>query len=223
MTDLRKEINEDEFNRFINNEIESKILSDRINTLNLRDKDVIMFYKDYLMDPFKIKDHFDTTRLFKCDTYINNKLINQHDTNFKVRVLDSTYNKIKILRELEKKFNLKKLDVEYANKGDINLLDSEFDLVKKVFRYTLKDKPLNYDSFKCLYVDMIKSITNKDIIINTPRRVNNKKINYYTLNMDYINTHMTLNKFYNQDMTGYDTDFNILLHKHLNKIDQFDQ
>ena len=102
-------------------------------------------------------------------------------------------------------------------------MDSEFDLVKKVFRYTLKDKPLNYDSFKCLYVDMIKSITNKDIIINTPRRVNNKKINYYTLNMDYINTHMTLNKFYNHDMTGYDTDFNILLHKHLNTNDQFDQ
>ena len=223
MTDLRKEINEDEFNKFINDEIESKILSDRINTLNLRDKDVIMFYKDYLMDPFKIKDHFDTTRLFKCDTYINNKLISQHDTNFKVRVLDSTYNKIKILRELEKKFNLKKLDVEYTNKGNINLLDSEFDLVKKVFRYTLKDKPHDYDTFKCLYVDMIKSITNKDIIINTPKRVNNKKINYYTLNMDYIDKHMTLNRFYNQDMTGYDTDFNILLHKHLNKNDQFEQ
>ena len=178
--------------------------------LSITSSDFI-FYKEYLMDPFKIKDHFNTTRLFKCDTYINAKLINQHESNFKVRVLDSTYNKIKILRELEKKFNIKKLDVEYKTKGDINLLDTEYELIKKVFRYNTKNKPTTYDTFKLLYVDMIKSITNKDIIINTRKRNGAVKISNYSLNMEYINNQLILNKFYNPDLKGYCPDFNLLL------------
>jgi len=217
MIDMRKEINEEEFNKFINDEIESKILTDRINTLNLTNKDDIIFYKDVIMDPFKIKDHFDTTRLFKSDMYIDMKLLNQNDKNFKVRNLDTTYNKIKILRELEKKFNIKKLDVEYKTKGDINLLDTEYELIKKVFRYNTKNKPITYDTFKLLYIDMIKSITNKDIIINTRKRNGAVKINNYSLNMEYINNQLTLNKFYNPNLKGYCSDFNLLLN--LNNTD----
>ena len=70
---------------------------------------------------------------------------------------------------------------------------------------------------------MIKSIANKDIIITSRVQINNKKINRYMLNMDYINKHMKLNRFYNHEMTGYDTDFNALLHKFITNNDIFDQ
>ena len=192
-----------------------EIIHKRIKILNI-DDDNLETYKDYLINPFILNDHLNTIRLFKTDGYIESKCLIQDTKNYKVRNLDSTYTKIRLLRQLEKKFMINFLDVQYQMKDNIELLDSEWNSIKRTFRFNTKDKPTDYDSFKIIYIQMIKSICGKSFINSKKCKesINKEIIRFvrYEINKDYLQENIGLYKFQNHALNG----FNDNLYKLLN-------
>jgi hypothetical protein len=207
ITELRTEINHNEFIEYVENNKASKILSDRCELLNIRTKEDKLKYETYLTDPFKLTNYLNLLKVFKPDSYINNKLERQSINNFKVRNLDTVYTKIKILREVESKFNIGCLDINYDITGDIAIEDSDWTSIKHVFRYETKDKPTTYENFRPLYVQMIKSICGKDFIKSIQKTINKQKVRCYEFNVDHLLENVELNKLSNVKLRGFNNKF----------------
>ena len=126
--------------------------------LNLpNDKTIMLQYKDIITDDKTLEHHLNLIRMLKTDEYINNKLSKIDGETFKVKTIDTVYNKIHIIRNFEKSFNLKPLQVDYKTSEPIEIKDELWAFVKKLFRST-KDKPVDMKEFKPIYISMIKNI-----------------------------------------------------------------
>ena len=68
--------------------------------------EVIAFYKDVLIDKYKIEEHDTIIRLFKSNEFIQGKLMQMQSVNFNERTMVNVYNKIKLIRDLEKEHNI---------------------------------------------------------------------------------------------------------------------
>ena len=73
-------------------------------------------------------------RLLKSDDYIKSKLNKIDGETFKVKTIDTIYNKIHIIRNFEKSFNLKPLQVDYKKSDAIEIKDELWALVKKTIQ-----------------------------------------------------------------------------------------
>jgi hypothetical protein len=216
MADLRTDIDDNFFNDFLNssnrNDDKYKVILDRIELLNLpiNNDEILTTYKEYLMNPHKLTTHLNIIRFFKTDHYIQVKLAIASEKNFKVKQFDNIYNKISIFRNLQTKFNLSLDMLNYINNDTVNFSDTEWDHIKKVFRYT-KEKPTTLFEFKPVYIQMIKSITDTQIIDSKRERNNGGKINIYKFNQDYLKEHIYLNSISNPNYFSYDPKYNSLL------------
>ena len=126
MTEATKEQKEKLFNEFV--EAENVNLNkftpivERMEFLNLpNDKTIIQKYKDVLTDDKTLEHHLNLIRMLKTDEYINNKLSKIDGETFKVKTIDTVYNKIHIIRNFEKSFNLKPLQVDYKTLEPIEI------------------------------------------------------------------------------------------------------
>ncbi len=66
---------------------------------------VLEQYKDVITDNKVLDNHLNLIRLLKSDDYIKSKLNKIDGEKFKVKTIDTIYNKIHIIRNFEKSFN----------------------------------------------------------------------------------------------------------------------
>ena len=71
--------------------------------------------------------------MLRTDEYNNNKLNKIDGETFKVKTIDTVYNKIHIIRTFEKSFYLKPLEVDYKKSEPIEIKDELWTFVKKIF------------------------------------------------------------------------------------------
>jgi len=215
MTDLRESIDNDLFDEFVEAENKGidkyKIIVDIMTLLNLPDdKDIIVKYKDYLMNPFILVDHLNIVRFFKTDRYIDSKVFVSTDNNFKVKQFNDVYNKIKIFRNLQFKFNIDINNLNYTENDNIIITDPEWKHIQQLFRYT-KAKPTNKTELKPVIIQMIKSITSKNTINDKQITINKAKQRIYKFNDDELKFNIELNEYSNPARFNYDTKFDKLL------------
>ena len=215
MTDLRESIDNDLFDEFVeaeNKGIEKyKIIVDRMTLLNLpEDKDIIVKYKNYLMNPFILVDHLNLVRFFKTDRYIDSKVFVSTDNNFKVKQFRDVYNKIKIFRNLQFKFNIDINNLNYTENDNIIITDPEWKHIQQLFRYT-KAKPTNKTELKPVIIQMIKSITSKNTINDKQITINKAKQRIYKFNDDELKFNIELNEYSNPTRFNFDAKFDKLL------------
>ena len=68
--------------------------------------DLLLTYKDIIIDTYKIEEHDNIIRLHKSDEFINGKLRQSQCLNFSERTMVSIFYKIKLIRDLEEKYNI---------------------------------------------------------------------------------------------------------------------
>ena len=144
--------------------------------------------------------------MLKTDEYINNKLSKIDGETFKVKTIDTVYNKIHIIRTFEKSFKLKPLQIDYDSSKPIEIKDELWTFVKKLFRST-KDKPINMTEFKPIYISMIKNICDSEIIKDKRERDGKKRNTSYGLNTDYIKESLQLNQYLNPNANDFHLEF----------------
>jgi hypothetical protein len=195
MTGISKESKEKIFNEFIQSEDKTikkfENIENRMNFLNIpNEKEILEKYKDVLICDHNLEKHMNVIRILKSDDYIKNKLNKIDGETFKVKTVQTVYNKIHILRNFEKTFNLKPLQIDFeASETLINIKDELCSLVKKLFR-NKQDKPTNMKEFKPIYITMIKNICGSDIIESKRVRDGKNRYQMYNLNTDYIIEHL---------------------------------
>ena len=180
---------------------------ERMTFLNLpNDNKILEQYKDVITDDKALDNLLNLIRLLKSDDYIKSKLNKIDGETFKVKTIDTIYNKIHIIRNFEKTFNIKPLQVDYKTTEAIEIKDELWAFVKKLFRST-KDKPKDMQEFKPIYISMIKNICDSDMINDRRVRDGKKQIRVYSLNTDYIIEHLKLNQFINPMAKDFHNEF----------------
>jgi hypothetical protein len=189
------------YNDYINaidkNLVQYSTINERIKYLNLPDdNNMIEKYKEIISNEHKFNEHLNIIRFLKSDEYIEHKLINVVEQSFNVTYISNIYNKIKLLRQLMKQFQIEYFDIKYdkPNLKDINLDDKRWELYKKLFRIT-KNKPKNHYELVIMIVGMIKHLTCPLITKMTRYNHNKERYVFHELNFEYINYHLSLNKF----------------------------
>ena len=216
MTDIKTDIDDNIFNDFINaenrNDERFKIILDRIELLNipLNNDELLTKYKQYIINPFKLTTHLNVLRFFKTDLYVQTKMAMLNEKNFKVKHFDNIYNKISIFRNLQNKFNLTLNELNIKGDNNIDITDDNWTHIKKIFKYT-KEKPLTLKEFKPIYIQMIKSITDTNIIDSKKARAGKDTFYLHTFNKEFLKEHIELNKIANPKFYGFDIKYNELL------------
>ena len=101
-------------------------------------------------------------------------------------------------------------DLNFPNSEAVEMSNDSWDHIKKLFRFT-KPKPENTRDLKVIFIQMIKNITEKEIITAKQSTVNKSKTKTYYFNMEYITPHLELNLYSNESRVNYDSKFNKLL------------
>ena len=113
------------------------------------------------------------------------------------------YSKVKAVRDLEKKYKIQPLQVDYKLFGDIHMDDNEYNYIKNIFRIT-REKPTNYSELRGVYISMVRSITNNDLIKSErSMKKETRKQMLYSIDDDYIQYHLELNKLTNTECTHF--------------------
>ena len=136
LKDNREQVYADLFDEYIDKpkdrtKIKFEIINNNIKVLNLpTTNEILIKYKEYITNTFKLNDHMNIIRILKSNDYIKTKLNKITANNQKVKVLDNIYNKINILRKLEQSLFLKPLQVNYSLIDNIDIIDKEWTLIK---------------------------------------------------------------------------------------------
>jgi hypothetical protein len=214
LSELTKEIKEELFKEFLETEYKGLEKYDcfnrHIDFLQIpNDIETLEKYKNEIIDKFVLQDHLNIIRLLKDDDYIKDKIIAAKDSSYDIKNMTMIYSKVKAVRDLEKKYKIKPLDVNYTMTGDINMDDNEYKYIKNTFKIT-RDKPTNYNELRSIYISMIRKITTGDFLnserIKT-RKEGKRDFMKYSVNNDYIQHHLALNKFYNTDCKHFHESF----------------
>ena len=135
------------------------------------DNELLIEYKDVLIDKFKINDHFNVIRCLKTDEYIDMKIAEQKDKNFNVKIFDSNYNKIKLLRQLEDDNGFEKFVFHDVIDDMKPIIINNFELIKKVFN--VAKKPMTYTELIKMRVTLYKHLMGTESIITSRISKNN--------------------------------------------------
>jgi hypothetical protein len=211
MKEATKEQKEKLFNEFLQSENKDlnkfSPIVERMTFLNVpNDNKILEQYKDIITDDKVLDSHLNLIRLLKSDDYIKSKLNKIDGETFKVKTIDTIYNKIHIIRNFEKSFNIKPLEVDYKTSEPIEIKDELWAFVKKLFRST-KNKPKDMQEFKPIYISMIKNICDSDMIDSKQVRDGKKFTRLYSLNTDYIKEHLKLNQYINPMAKDFQNEF----------------
>ena len=103
MTEISKDAKEKLFNDFIESEDKTikkfENIENRMTFLNLpNDKAILEKYKDVLICDHNLEKHINVIRVLKSDDYITKKLNKIDGETFKVKTVETVYNKIQIVR-----------------------------------------------------------------------------------------------------------------------------
>jgi len=185
----------DETERANNNKFDQ--LTININYLGLaeQDKEILIQYKTIIIDKFKIIEHDNLIKLLRNDKFIKDKIIKHNETNYDIKIINDTFNKINIMRTFEKKHNISTFDVTFkTDDNKIEFNDNEYNLIKKVFRISAI-KPENTKDLKKIYITMIKNISFVDVITTDRNTKKNNKDRVYELNTQVIKDHLILHTY----------------------------
>jgi len=164
-------------------------------------------YKNEIIDKYVLQDHLNIIRLIKTDEYINNKLIIAKRNSYDIKNMSMIYSKVKAVRDLEKKYKIQPLQVDYKLVGDIQMGDNEYNYIKNVFRIT-REKPTNYSQLRGVYISMVRNISNNDLVKSErSMKKETRKQTLYSIDDDYIQYHLDLNKYTNTACTHFHDEF----------------
>ena len=125
-----------------------------------------------------------------------------------VKVLETTVAKIKMVRDMEENAGISRLDVSNSNMFYV-MQDSKYNVVKGMFR-TTKPKPTTPHQFQAMYVSMVRNIIGNDFTQasrSTKSDKDGKRSYGYDLDIGEYKCHLELNKFKNEQCTGFDEFF----------------
>ena len=170
-------------------------------------KELLIKYKNEIMDKHVLQDHLNVIRLLKTDHYINEKLRTAKENSYDIKNMTMMYSKIKAIRNLETKYNIKPLEIDYTNEGEINMSDSEYKYIKNTFRIS-REKPENYKDLRKIYSTMIRHMTSNDLIktVQGTKGKDRKQI-LYSIDDDIVKYHLELNKYSNPDCKHFHNNF----------------
>jgi hypothetical protein len=175
-------------------------INKKITILNLPKNDIKILkkYEDYICDDKLFSEHLNVISFLKSDTYIKNKLKDLKNNTFDIKIITNKYNKIKLLRTLMNYYNIDYFDIK--REPDLNpiTLINGWSIYKKAFRIN-KSRPINKYQLIITIVNMIRHITNREIIKQKAQQIKKIKYNIYEFNWDFIKNYVELNKFQNND------------------------
>ena len=98
--DIKSELFDEYINDSDRNQEKYAQLVENMNYLGIlgMNNDLLLTYKDIIIDKYKIEEHDNIIRLHKSDDFINGKLRQSQCLNFNERTMVSIFNKIKIIR-----------------------------------------------------------------------------------------------------------------------------
>ena len=196
-------ITDQQFDEYLNVEhkYESKFehISQKLDILRLDayDTNMLIKYKDIIVNKCKLEEHFRIINILKSDDYLR-------WTFEKSGLSRNDEYKIILLREFEKYFHINPLDVQAISKMTFKVLDNELFLnIKKAYE-SQKHNPKTIQEIEQLYIVMIKHVTNKDFIIT--KRIwhnENRGSRVYAVSDEVIKYHIELHKLLNKQNKDY--------------------
>lgn len=226
-------INEIEYDETIEKELKSddfNILSDLFNELIISkeyndpkykkiceviskfkipmETDILIKYKDFIIDPFKRTEHFMTLSWFRSDTFIDRKIKDSEEKSLIIKSFKDQYHRLKHIKKLEQLNNMNLIDLNETS--DKEFICNNWELYQKLFRIS-KEKPATINEFKPIYRSLIKKMTNEKLTISEQKMIKSKKTRFYCFNKDNINYHIELDKFNHFNKESYNPIFYNLL------------
>lgn len=213
---LRVELTNQLFNEYIVDEDKTNIkyadLNKIIEYLRLPiEKDILMKFREFIVDQYKRAEHFRIIALFKSDDYINGKIEEQKAISYDIKKLSDKYRKIKLFREIQAENGYSLLDlntvIDPTKEFKVNY---DWSYIKKQFN-TTKEQPKTRDEFKTLYISFLKHITSAEIVESKQITKAYKKQRVYKFNDPFIQLNIELNNYSNPKYHNYDEQFEQLL------------
>ena len=211
MKNVVESISNDLFDEFIasENKMDEKFSSIMKNLAYLKlefyDVEALTKFREIIQDKYKMKEHDAIIRFLKTGSYIDNQLKELQAQSIDVKLMTNPYHQVKLLKHLENTYGLNIYNLD-AKVEDTNFeLDEKlFALIKRSFNCTRK-KPTTYNTYKQMYVALVKSATGRDIIVSKKCNQKNedKGIHRHFLNDNLIQTHLELNKYKNKGCKGF--------------------
>jgi hypothetical protein len=161
----------------------------------------VPLYDEVINSNTKMEDHIQIINLMKTTTYIDEEITKLADNNY-----NSPLYKIRLLMQFERNMKISRLEIDQSKAEFCIIPDDIFTLIKKHFRFT-KAKPTNIILLFQLYINMVKNIGGKDIIITTQHEHKKVKTRIYKLNAELIKQHLILDSFENPLFQNYDESF----------------
>ena len=215
MSNRRQIINESLFYKFIDDENKDdeiyNELNDSLKFLNMpnNNKDLLITYKNEILDNYKTADYLNIIRYFKSDEYIRQKVEQAAFSTPDVKTYNDIYHKITALRGLEELNNISNLNFDNTDqKKEFQCI--EWGHLKNIFR-TTKEQPKTIADFRPIYIQFIKNITSDNFIISKQITVNYVKKRVYSYNKPVLDHNMNLNKYTNPDRSKFKNEFCELL------------
>ena len=182
-----------------------KILLDRLNLLNIGDKENTIKYQKFIRDDYALKDYFNLLNLFKTKDYVKLKHNQKSDQTFKIKLLKTTFNKLSLLEKFETHYKIERLQFDFKDVDEKNEIGEDFKtLYEEIFpRKTTKNYKSKQNLLK-IYVNIIKDICGDIKLI---KRVQTHKIEgkkYYGYKITEILTDIIeLAKFNNNGLKNF--------------------
>ena len=206
--DIKAELFDEYINDSDRNQEKYAQLVENMNYLGIlgMNNDLLLTYKDIIIDKYKIEEHDNIIRLHKSDDFINGKLRQSQCLNFNERTMVSIFNKIKLIRDIEEKYNIGFLNVTNGRTDNIEMDGNTYKLIRTVFR-TSKKAPTNFKALMKLYAGMIRHVSGNDLIVSKKLKTKTQRDdNVYFLNQVVRDMHLELNSYKNMSMNDFIND-----------------
>ena len=172
-----KEFKEEEFNKFIEDEIENEYMTETSEILRTVDKDDKILAKDLFLSSYNLQNHFNIIRIFSTDEYVNGKIETLKNLTYDDKLLKNVYIQIKHIKYIMYSFNICMYNINKDKKENVIIGKTIYDILKSIFNFrgTIKTK---YDiiKFVCCRINKLCGEFFKF----------NKHAQEYTINKDYI-------------------------------------
>jgi hypothetical protein len=213
---------DDNFEKFLNNDMNelNAVYVENAELLGINDEshDILMMYKDVIINDILIGKYFNFTKYCKTGEYINSRLAILKVTTFNCKLVLSTEYKIKLIHELEK-IN----GITFYNFNDIDkyeLPDELFDKIQISFK-NRNNKPASKYEFVKFYIGLLKNLFGELGLFDAKQlRKSNGKEYVYSINNDNALKYLQLASY--NDITYEHFRNDIIKHFNISKIIQKD-
>ena len=147
--------------------------------------DCLTEYKDFIVNTATFDNYLNFERMLNYKQAIVTKIKNKQ-TNFKIELFDSQYNKVLLLKQFEEYHDIKPMDINTEAKTVTKDKDLIFQINKR-FRLNIAN-----DDTRTAYIKMIRNLCAPIIDATRVRNKNNTKIRVYSYNKTNLETFLSL-------------------------------